>query len=172
LKPHLRKCWVIPPKQSAHFVAHMEDILELYHRPYDPEIPLVCMDEHPIQLIGETRVPLPAQPGKTQRYDYHYERHGTATNFLFTEPLAGRRKVNVRERKTSVDWACEVKELLEVDYPEAKRVILVCDNLNTHSIASLYKAFDPRTSATIGATTGHPSHAQTWQLAEHRRDRT
>ena len=83
----------------------MEDILELYHRPYDPEIPLVCMDEHPIQLIGETRVPLPAQPGKTQRYDYHYERHGTVTNFLFTEPLAGRRKVNVRERKTSVDWA-------------------------------------------------------------------
>ena len=134
---------MIPPKQNAAFVAHMEETLDLYHRPYDPAFPLVCMDEKPIQLILETRIPLPALPGYPLRYDYEYERNGTAVNFLFTEPLAGWRKVNIRARKTSIDWAHEVKELLDVDYPDADKVILVCDNLNTHTIAALYEAFEP-----------------------------
>ncbi len=121
----------------------MEDVLDLYHRPYDPKRPWVCMDEQPIQLIGETRIPLPARPGHPQRYDYEYAHNGTAVNFLFTDPLAGWRKVNVRSRKTAVDWAFEIKELLEVDYPDAEVVLVVCDNLNTHTIAALYEAFEP-----------------------------
>jgi len=121
----------------------MEDILELYCLPYDPEIPLICMDEQPTQLIKETRKPLPPKPGKPECYDYEYERNGTAVNFMFTEPLGQWRKVNVRERKTRVDWAQEIKELLENDYPEVEKVRLVCDNLNTHKIASLYEAFEP-----------------------------
>ena len=101
------------------------------------------MDEQPRQLIKETRIPLPAQPGRPQRFDYEYERKGTASLFLFTEPLTGWRRVSVRERRTAVDWAEEIQQLLEVDYPNAKKVLLVCDNLNTHDIASLYKRFSP-----------------------------
>ena len=121
----------------------MEDVLELYKKPYDPSFPLVCMDEQPTQLIKETRRPLPAAVGRAARVDYEYERNGTANNFMFTEPISGWRKVNVRERKTSVDWAHEIRELLEEDYPEAEKVVLVCDNLNTHKTASLYEAFSP-----------------------------
>ena len=121
----------------------MEDILELYCLPYDPEIPLICMDEQPTQLIKETRKPSPPKPGKPECYDYEYERKGTAVNFMFTEPLGPWRKVNVRERTTRVYWAQEIKELLENDYPEVEKVRLVCDNLNTHKIASLYEAFEP-----------------------------
>ncbi len=139
----MRKCWVIPPKGNAAFVANMEDVLELYKRPYNPAIPVICMDEQPTQLIKETRMKIPVEPGKPERVDYEYERNGTAVNFMFTEPLAGWRKVNVRERKTSIDWAYEIKELLDEDYPEVEKVILVCDNLNTHTIASLYEAFEP-----------------------------
>lgn len=101
------------------------------------------MDEQPTQLIKETRMPLPALPGNAPRYDYEYERNGTAVHFLFTEPLTGWRKVKVRARRTRVDWAYEIKELLDVDYPDVEKVILVCDNLNTHTIASLYEAFEP-----------------------------
>ena len=121
----------------------MEDILDLYERAYDSEYPLVCMDEQPVQLIGETRLASRAEPGQVERYDYEYRRNGTAVNFMFTEPLASWRKVNVRRTKTKKDWAEEIRELLDVDYPEAKKVILVCDNLNTHKIASLYEAFVP-----------------------------
>ena len=121
----------------------MEDVLELYKRPYNPAIPVICMDEQPTQLIKETRMKIPVEPGKPERVDYEYERNGTAVNFMFTESLAGWRKVNVRERKTSIDWAYEIKELLDEDYPEVEKVILVCDNLNTHTIASLYEAFEP-----------------------------
>jgi hypothetical protein len=121
----------------------MEDVLELYKRPYNSAIPVICMDEQPTQLIKETRMKIPVEPGKPERVDYEYERNGTAVNFMFTEPLAGWRKVNVRERKTSIDWAYEIKELLDEDYPEVEKVILVCDNLNTHTIASLYEAFEP-----------------------------
>ena len=121
----------------------MEDILDLYCMPYDPEVPLICMDEQPRQLVKETRTPLPGGPGKPARYDYEYERNGTANIFIFTEPLAGRRHVDVTERRTRADWARQVRKLLEFHYPEAKRVRLVMDNLNTHDAASLYEAFPP-----------------------------
>lgn len=101
------------------------------------------MDEHSVQRVKETRKPIPVSQGKPERYDYEYERNGTAVNFMFTEPLAGWRKVNVRERKTAVDWACEIEELLETNYRDAKTIVLVCDNLNTHTPAALYKAFPP-----------------------------
>lgn len=133
---------MIPPKENSDFVAHMEDVLELYQEPYDPNAPVVCMDEQPTQLIKEARTRIEAAPGRPQRYDYEYERAGTAVNFLFTEPLGGWRKVNVRRRKTKLDWAEEIRELLEVDYAEADKVVLVCDNLNTHKIGSLYEAFE------------------------------
>jgi hypothetical protein len=121
----------------------MEDILDLYCLPYDPNVPLVCMDELPRQLIKEKRTPLPGRPGSPRRVDYEYERNGTANVFLFTEPLAGWRHVSVRERRTGVDWAHEVEELLEMHYPQAPLVRLVCDNLSTHKIGSLYETFGP-----------------------------
>lgn len=127
----------------------MEDVLEVYKRPYDPKRPVICMDEKPIQLLAETRPALPAKPGCPERVDYEYARRGTAVHFLFTEPLGGWRKVNIREQKTALDWAHEMRELLEVEYPEADQVILVCDNLNTHKIASFYKAFPPEEAARL-----------------------
>ena len=134
---------MIPPEHNAEFVARMEEVLDLYCSPNDPEIPLVCMDEQPVQLVKETRTPIPAGPGHPERVDYEYERGGTANVFMFVEPLGGWRCANIREHKTRVDWATGIKELLEVHYPDAKRVRLVMDNLNTHGIASLYEAFAP-----------------------------
>ena len=133
--------WCIPPDHNAEFVCAMETVLEVYHRPYDPDHPVVCMDETNKQLIEETRVPLPARPGQPERYDYEYERHGTANIFMFVEPLGGWRRVAVTVRRTKVDWAWQVRELLDVQYPNARRVTLVLDNLNTHAYASLYEAF-------------------------------
>ena len=121
----------------------MEDVLDVYQRSYDPKYPVVCLDEQPTQLIGETRRPIPVEVGQPQRYDYEYERLGSAVNFMVTEPLGGWRKVNVRATKTAIDLAEEIKELLDVDYPDAHKVVLVWDNLNTHTPASLYKAFEP-----------------------------
>jgi len=121
----------------------MENILDLYHRPYDPDVPLICMDEKPVQLLGDTRDPLLITPHYPARYDYEYTRNGTASIFLFTEPLEGWRKVNVRKQRTKVDWAQEVRELLVTDYPNARKIILVCDNLNTHTIGAFYVAFPP-----------------------------
>ena len=134
---------MIPPEQNADFVAHMEEVLDLYQQPYDPDYPVVNMDEKPVQLIEETRAPIPATPGKPIRYDYEYERKGTASIFLFTEPLTGWRRVDAQPQRTAKKWAEQVKELLDDDYPEAKQVTLVCDNLNTHKTASLYEAFEP-----------------------------
>lgn len=124
----------------------MEEILDLYQRPLDPNRPLVCMDEQPVQLVKEIRQPLPMKPGKALLYDYEYERAGMTNNFLFIAPLLGWRKVNVRQRKTRQDWALEIKQLLEVDFADAQKVILVCDNLNTHNIASLYNTFEAQTA--------------------------
>lgn len=121
----------------------MEDVLDLYRRPYDPKYPVVNMDEQPVQLVKETRQPLPTRPGRPRRYDHEYERAGTACIFLFTEALQGWRDVRVRPQRTAVDWAQELAELLDGRYAEAEKVILVCDNLNTHTIASFYKAFAP-----------------------------
>jgi len=124
-------------------VAAMEDILDLYMRPYDPEFPLICMDEQPVQLVKEVRMPLPARPGQPRRYDQHYERAGTANIFMFVAPLGQWRRACVTRRRTAVDWAAQIRVLLENDYAEAAKVLLVCDNLNTHKIASFYEAFPP-----------------------------
>ena len=114
----------------------MEDSLAIYHTPYDPQVPRVCREEPPVQLIKETRQPLPAEEGKPERYDYEYERNGTANIFRFTEPLRGRRLVSVRARKTARDWALEIQALLDTPYPEAARLRLVCDTRNTHGMGS------------------------------------
>jgi transposase len=122
----------------------MEDILEVYTRPYDPLRPQVCMDETSKQLLRDTRQPLAMGPGRVQRRDYEYERGGVVNLFMFLEPLAGKRWVDVTEQRTKVDWAHQIKGLVDQRYPEAERIVLVMDNLNTHTPASLYEAFDPR----------------------------
>ena len=121
----------------------MENVLEAYHQPHDPKRPLICMDETNKQLVKETRIPIKAEPGQPERFDYEYERNGTANIFMFCEPLRGWRHVNVTHRRTKVDFALEIKELLEVHYPDAECVRLVMDNLNTHALSSLYEAFEP-----------------------------
>jgi hypothetical protein len=121
----------------------MEDVLEVYTRPFDPKRPQVCMDEVSKQLVGETRTPIPAAPGQPERCDYEYVRNGVANMFMFFEPLAGWRGVKVTERRTMVDWAEAVRDLVDVHYPEAEQIVLVMDNLNTHGIGSLYEAFPP-----------------------------
>lgn len=141
MKPHLKDYWCIPPKQNAAFVANMEDVLEVYHRPYDPQFPVVCMDEKPYQLLGEVREPLPVRPGNIAHEDSEYIRNGTCSIFIFTEPLAGQRYTDVSRQRTRIDWARNIEILLNEYYPEAKKVVLVMDNLNTHSITSLYEAF-------------------------------
>jgi transposase len=121
----------------------MEDVLEVYTRPYDSKRPLVCMDETSKQLIGETRLPLPFRGGRPQRYDYEYTRNGVSNLFMAFEPLAGRRQVKVTDRRTRRDWAELMRELVDKHYPEAEVITLVLDNLNTHTTASLYEAFAP-----------------------------
>ena len=127
----------------------MEDLIDLYQRPSNPKVPVICMDEQPLQLIKEVRIPLSMAPNRPVRYDYEYQRNGTANAFLFTEPLNGWRRVSIRERKTRRDWATEIRTLLVEDYPEAERVILVCDNLNTHTPGALYEAFPPEEAAAL-----------------------
>lgn len=121
----------------------MEDVLEVYATAYDPARPVVCMDEKPYQLLAHAREPIPATPGHDRIEDSEYVRHGTCTIFVWLEPLAGRRRVVARARRTRIDWAREVERLLTVDYPDAGKIVLVMDNLNTHSLGSLYEAFDP-----------------------------
>jgi hypothetical protein len=121
----------------------MEDVLELYHQPYNSNIPLICMDEKPYQFLGDVRKPLPVKPGSIAKQDYEYQRNGTCSIFLFTEPLAGICHADALKQRTAVDWAEKIKELLTVYYPDAPLVRLVMDNLNTHAIASLYKVFPP-----------------------------
>ncbi len=133
--------WVIPPKSDSEFVACMENVLDTYALPYDPEFPVMCMDEQPVQLLNETRVPIRATKDHARRIDYEYERAGTASIFMFTEPLPGWRGVRVREQRTKVDWAIEMEEFLRTRYASAKKVILVCDNLNTHTMGAFYEAF-------------------------------
>jgi len=133
--------YVIPPEHNAEFVAAMEQVLEVYEMPHDPEVPVVAMDEQPVQLFKEVRASIPATRNHARRVDYEYERAGVASVFMFTSPLERWRRVSVRERRTKVDWAHEVKRLLEVDFPHARKVILVCDNLNTHTAGAFYEAF-------------------------------
>lgn len=143
LKPWLEKQWVIPPQANAEFVCAMEDVLEVYKRPHDPQRPVVCLDETSKQLIGETRTPVPATPGQPRRVDYEYERKGTANLFMTFEPLAGKRWVKVTQRRTAKDFAEVIRELVDEHYPQATKIVLVMDNLNTHKLASLYEAFEP-----------------------------
>ena len=143
LKPWLTQRWCIPPEASGEFVWRMEDVLEVYTRPYDPKRPQVCLDEASTQLLADTRPPRPAKPGKPARHDNEYERNGTANLFLVTEPLGGWRHVEVTDRRTKLDWARVIKDLVDVRYPDAERIVLVLDNLNTHSPGSLYEAFPP-----------------------------
>ena len=135
--------WVIPPEANSEFVACMEDVLETYATPYDAAFPVVCMDEQPVQLFKETRVPIPASKAHARRVDYEYERAGTACVFMFAEPLSGWREVDVRPHRTKVDWAVEMEALLRTRYADAEKVILVSDNLNTHTKGAFYEAFPP-----------------------------
>jgi hypothetical protein len=143
LQPHRKEQWVIPPQRNADFVAAMEDVLEVYQRPRDPRRPVVCLDEQSKQLIKETRAPVPAAPGRLERHDYEYERNGTANLFMLFAPLEGWRHVKVTERRTKIDFAEVIRELIDVHFPEADKIVLVMDNLNTHKPASLYEAFPP-----------------------------
>lgn len=121
----------------------MEDILSVYKRAFNPKEPLICMDETSKQLTAQIRIPIPAAPGRPERYDYEYERNGVCNLFMFFEPLAGKRQVSVTDRRTKGDWAIQIKQLLDVHYPNATMVTLVMDNLNTHTGASLYEVFEP-----------------------------
>lgn len=127
----------------------MEDVLEVYQRPYDPKRPQVCFDEGTKQLVRETRLPLPAQPGSVLKYDFEYERNGTSNLFMFFEPLTAWRHVDVTERRTKVDWAHAMRDLVDLHFPEAEAIVLVMDNLNTHKLASLYEAFPPHEARRI-----------------------
>jgi hypothetical protein len=143
LKPWLKQQWVIPPQANAAFVAALEDVLDVYARPYDEARPVVGVDEGGKQLIGDVRAPLPVRPGSPAKQDCEYQRGGVANLFMAFEPLAGRRQVEVTERKTAADFARLLRRLSDEWYPEAERVVLVCDNLNTHTPAALYEAFEP-----------------------------
>jgi hypothetical protein len=147
----------------------MEDVLAVYQRPYDANRPVVCLDEQSKQLIRETRTSIPARPGQPERVDYEYERNGTANLFMTFEPLAGRRRVKVTDRRTKVDFAQVIRELVDEQYPKADRVVLVLDNLNTHKLSSLYEAFAPAEARRlIGRLEVHhtPKHGSWLNMAE------
>jgi DDE superfamily endonuclease len=141
--------WVIPPKADAEFAAGMEAVLEVYEKPFNPQIPVLAMDEQPVQLLKETRQPIAATKTHPRRVDYEYERAGVASLFMFCEPLAAWRQVTVRPQRTKIDWAIEVADLLRGRYAKAQKVILVCDNLNTHTPGAFYEAFDPATARSL-----------------------
>ena len=162
--------WVIPPETNAEFVASMEEVLETYAQPYDKRYPVVCMDEQPVQLLKETRVPVSATKRHARRVDYEYERAGTASIFMFCEPLSGWREVHVRQQRTKVDWAREMDDFLRTRYADAEKVILVCDNLNTHT-KGRFTTFCARAGTVDCAAFGVSLYAQARQLAQHRRER-
>ena len=135
---------VVHPKVSAEFVARMEDVLDLYAEPYDPKRPVVCFDETSKQLVAEKRAPIPAKAGRRERFDYEYQRNGTRNLFMTCEPLAGWRHVAVTGRRTMEDFAHQMRWLSDAAYPDAEKVRVVLDNLNTHRPASLYEAFEPK----------------------------
>jgi hypothetical protein len=135
--------WVIPPDADAEYVACMESVLDTYAKPYNPHCPVICMDEQPVQLHQEIRTPLPATAKHGKRVDYEYERAGTACIFMFTEPLVGWREVTVRQTRTKVDWAIEMARFLEGRYANCPQVMLICDNLNTHTKGAFYETFEP-----------------------------
>jgi DDE superfamily endonuclease len=160
---------VIPPDANAAFVAGMEDVLEVYQRPHDPECPVVCLDESSKQLISETRVPIPTKPGHPARHDYEYERNGTANLFMMFAPLEGWRHVEVTDRHTAVDYAQILKQLSDEHFADSKKIVLVQDNLNTHKPASLYEAFPaPEARRLVERFEWHytPKHGSWLDMAE------
>jgi len=169
MKPWLKQQWVIPPNANAAFVANMEDVLDVYARPLDEERPVVCVDEGGKQLIGEVREPLPVRPGSAAKQDYEYKREGMANLFMAVEPLDGVRHVEVTERKTAVDFARFLKRVSDEWYAAAGQVVLVCDNLNTHTPACLYEAFEPAEARRLaGRFEWHhtPKHGSWLNVAE------
>jgi len=147
----------------------MEDVLDVYTRPYDPRRPQVCLDESSVQLIGEMRTPVPMAPGRPARYDFEYERHGVCALFMVNEPLRGWREVVVGDQRTAIDWAQVVKHLVDVHYPDAERIVLVMDNLNTHTPGSLYEAFEPTEARRLANKLEihyTPKHASWLNMAE------
>ena len=136
--------WCIPPEQDAAFVARMEHVLEVYRRPYDARFPVVNMDEQPVQLVSDSRPPLPMKPGCSKKIDYEYVREGVCNVWMFVEPLGSWRSVRVSVKKTAIDWARQMRSLIDDPrYAQAERITVVCDNLNTHDTSSFYAAFDP-----------------------------
>ncbi len=139
----MKEQWCIPDQESAAFVCAMEDVLAVYHLPYDPKCPLVCFDEGRKQQTKEKRLPLPSQPGAVAKYDYEYERNGTSNLFVFFAPLEAWRHIKVTDQRTMIDWAHCMRDLVDIHFPEAEKIVVVMDNLNTHKLASLYEAFPP-----------------------------
>ena len=184
----LKECWCLPPQGSADFVCApvsstgqaMEDVLEVYHRSYEDKEVLVCLDETSKQLVGETRQSRPPRPGSAMAYDYEYQRNGVSNPvsstgqalFMLFAPLEGWRRVEVTDRRTRADWARVVKRLVDQDYPDRERIVLVMDNLNTHHPDSLYEGVRAVRSAAHRRTTGDSLHAQARELAEYGGDRT
>jgi hypothetical protein len=161
--------WVIPPEADGEFVANMEDVLDVYSRPYDARFPVLCMDEQPVQLLKETRIPIAATAEHPKRVDYEYERAGTASIFMFCEPLGGWREVAVRKQRTRIDWAREIEALLRTRYAKAEKVLLVCDNLNTHTKGAFYETFAPAQAREILARLEFhytPKHGSWLNIAE------
>jgi hypothetical protein len=160
---------VIPPEQNAEFVWRMEAVLEVYQTAYDPDVPAICIDEATKQLVKETLVPIPAEPGQPERVDYEYERNGTANLFMVCEPMVGWRRVDVTQQRTAVDYAHLLKTLVDSDYAHADKVIVIQDNLNTHSPTSLYKAFEPKEAQRIWSRLEFchtPKHGSWLNMAE------
>jgi hypothetical protein len=161
--------WVIPPEANAEFVACMEDVLDVYSRPYNSQLPVLCMDEQPVQLVQEVNAPIPATPNHPKRVDYEYKRAGVANVFMFAEPLAMWRQVSVRDRKTKVDWATEMASLLEGRYADCEKVLVVCDNLNTHTLGAFYETFPPERARTLVSRTEFhytPKHGSWLNISE------
>ena len=150
----------------------MEDVLEVYHREYQDNEVLVCLDETSKQLVQETRQPLPPRPGAPMAYDHEYQRNGVSNLFMLFAPLEGWRRVEVTDRRTRTGWAEVVRKLVDEDYPNKERIVLVMDNLNTHHPASLYAAFEPAEALRIAGTAGDPLHAEARELAQYSGDRT
>ena len=149
MKPWKVVSWVIPPTQNSQFVAQMEQVLDVYKRPYDKHFPIVCMDESPKQMIKETRIPIPMKPGSDTKVDFEYERCGVANIFIASELLKGKRHVEVTERKTKIDWAVFIKKISDEWYKNAEKIILVMDNLSTHKPSALYETFKPKEAKRI-----------------------
>ena len=163
--------WVIPPDADPEFIASMENILDTYEEPYDPDYPKLCMDEQPVQLHKEIRRPIAATKNHARRIDYEYDRCGTACVFMFTEPLSGWRQATVRPQRTKVDWALEMAALLDTRYKQARKVILVCDNLNTHTAGGVLRSLSGGEGPGVCETDRISLHAEARQLAQRRRER-